>query len=259
METPLYWELSVLAQSIQYNNLSGASSHVGLSQPQLSRIVAKIESHLNVVLLDRGARRKSAWTPMAYNLAEAFQKNIHHLNSDISRLVEGIEPTSLKIGTLEGLIGLASEFSDHLFKLPTVRNIELDVFDIGQLEGLFTKGQLDFIFTFREPGRKKYQFLKKLGYQTMELLGEGHHVGVVSPFELAEKNRRKNTPEFEKVLVSNSLIVRKNWIEAHDGTGFIPSEVRNDRKLKDGDPLVLLIGADHMGAGFWKKSADFRE
>ena len=45
----LNWELSVLNRSVAYNNLSGASQHVGLSQPQLSRIVAKLEDRWNLV------------------------------------------------------------------------------------------------------------------------------------------------------------------------------------------------------------------
>ena len=55
----LAYELSVLVKAVQHKNLSAAAVHVGLSQPQLSRLVAKIEHELNIILLDRTARRKS--------------------------------------------------------------------------------------------------------------------------------------------------------------------------------------------------------
>ena len=58
----LYYELGVLAKAVNFKNLSAAALHVGLSQPQLSRIIAKIEEELKIVLLDRSAKRKSGWT-----------------------------------------------------------------------------------------------------------------------------------------------------------------------------------------------------
>jgi len=66
------WELSVLSRAVAYQNLSGASQHVGLSQPQLSRIIQKLEAQWSVVLLDRSAKRKACWTPAAYKLARVY-------------------------------------------------------------------------------------------------------------------------------------------------------------------------------------------
>ena len=53
----LSWDLAILSRATHYPNLSIASTHVGLSQPQLSRIVAKLEEQYGVQLLDREARR----------------------------------------------------------------------------------------------------------------------------------------------------------------------------------------------------------
>ncbi|MHA0112066.1 LysR family transcriptional regulator, partial [Klebsiella pneumoniae] len=68
------WDLSVLTRATQYANLSIAADHVGISQPQLSRIVAKLEDQLGLILLDRESRRKSAWTPAAHRLADIYSR-----------------------------------------------------------------------------------------------------------------------------------------------------------------------------------------
>ena len=99
----LHWELTVLSKAIAYKNLSGAASPIGLSQPQLSRIVAKIEAELEIVLLDRSARRKSGWTPIAFKLAETYTKFSRSLDSAIHGVTAEREPKYLKAGTLEGL------------------------------------------------------------------------------------------------------------------------------------------------------------
>src|SRR5947209_3185861 len=75
MVTELNYPLSVLAKAVAYRNLSSASLHVGLSQPQLSRLISQIEKELGVELLDRKVKRKSSWTPQAMKLAELFHDN----------------------------------------------------------------------------------------------------------------------------------------------------------------------------------------
>ena len=97
----LHWELSVLSRAVAYSNLSGAAMHVGLSQPQLSRIVAKLEKEFGVMLLDRAARRKSGWTPSAFRLAEVYGTSVRKLEVDIQQAVQDSEPNHLTVGTLE--------------------------------------------------------------------------------------------------------------------------------------------------------------
>ena len=46
-------EFSVLRRAVAYKNLTAASQNIGISQPQLSRIVAKLEQELDVKLLNR--------------------------------------------------------------------------------------------------------------------------------------------------------------------------------------------------------------
>src|SRR5688500_1926000 len=106
----LSWDLAILSRAIAYPNLSGASSHVGLSQPQLSRIVAKLEEQLGLTLLDRETKRKSSWTPAAYRLSEIYTKTFHNFRSEVGKLSDGLEPEHIRVGTLEGLIPLAMSF-----------------------------------------------------------------------------------------------------------------------------------------------------
>ena len=80
----LTYELSVLSKAVMHRNLSLAAVHVGLSQPQLSRLIQKLEGELRVVLLDRASRRKSGWTPVAHELVLAFQRGLSRAVSMIS-------------------------------------------------------------------------------------------------------------------------------------------------------------------------------
>src|SRR5476649_2133312 len=110
----LSWDLSILSRATAYENLSRASAHVGLSQPQLSRIVAKLEESLGLTLLDRESRRKSSWTPAAYRLAEIYQGTVQAFNAEIATLATGLTPRELRIGTLEGLVPTAMAFVKQL-------------------------------------------------------------------------------------------------------------------------------------------------
>ena len=103
----IYYELSVLGKAIHFKNLSAAALHVGLSQPQLSRIIAKIEDELKIVLLDRSAKRKSGWTPVAFQLSVMFEKSSKRLESELAHLSQNQIVAELKIGTLEGLSSFA--------------------------------------------------------------------------------------------------------------------------------------------------------
>src|ERR1700722_16048239 len=113
--THLSYPLSVLAKAVAYRNLSSASLHVGLSQPQLSRLIAKLESELNMELLDRRVKRKSSWTPQAIQLAELFTQNQRRLENSIRSLQTNQRARQVHIGTLEGLSEAAIHLAHLLF------------------------------------------------------------------------------------------------------------------------------------------------
>ena len=201
----LHWQLSVLSKAIHYKNLSGAASHVGLSQPQLSRIISRLESELGVVLLDRTVRRKSGWTPVAYKIAETYFRNSRKLTQDLQQLKSGDQMTQLTIGILEGLIPTATEFCRQLLEQPQLTLIELNVYDLSELEERFEKDELDLVFTCREPGKHKYRYVRSLGYQVITQLSANSPIKVFSQFEYANHvHSRKGAPGLKKTGQNDS-------------------------------------------------------
>jgi hypothetical protein len=253
----LHWELSVLSKAIHYKNLSGASEHVGLSQPQLSRIVSRLEADLNVVLLDRTARRKSGWTPVAFKIAETYFRNSRKLTLDLQQLQTETETTNLHIGTLEGLVPLATEFCQRFFEHGKMQLVELDVFDLSDLEEHFAKDELDLIFTCREPGKHKYKYIRNLGFQVFENIQTSGEMRVMSPFDYSHQMQKRTAAKDERLFLSNSLAVRKLWIEKVGGSGHFPSEVRDKKTGDKTETPVYLIASDMLSPLVWEKTLGF--
>jgi hypothetical protein len=247
-----HWELSVLCRAIAYKNLSGAAANIGISQPQLSRIVSKLELDLKVVLLDRSSRRKSSWTATAFKLAETYSKGSRALETEIQNLVHQAEPTKLSIGTLEGLIPIATAFSRQLIRHTSLKQIELDVHDLSRLEELFLGGDLDLLFISREPGKKKSQNIIQLGYQSVNIANPQSKIEILSSFEFQTKNKRKDQSN-EMVLISNSLEIRKRWIEKLKGSGTLPSKLFKTKADLEKPVPVYLLGSDLISPNLWKK------
>ena len=262
----IHWQLSILSKAIHYKNLSGAASHVGVSQPQLSRIVSRLEEELGVVLLDRTARRKSGWTPIAFKIAETYFRQSRKLAQSLQQLKTDDQPTHLTIGTLEGLIGLASDFCAQALTQPKLQIVELNVYDLSELEENFAKDELDLIFTCREPGRHKYRHVRQLGYQVFDRSTSTEGPKVLSSYEFANHAQSKKAPvktatklpaKTQQLLVSNSLTIRKLWIESHGGSGGIPSDVRR-RKSAESDVPVVLVASDLMSPQVWERLEQIR-
>lgn len=247
---PLYYELGVLAKAVHFKNLSAAALHVGLSQPQLSRIIAKIEDELKVVLLDRSAKRKSGWTPVALNLAEIFEKNNRRMETEIVAISNDQLVAELHIGTLEGMSSLAMKVTKACFEKVGVRKISLDIFDLSELEANFMSGNLDIIFSSKSPGRQKFRHSEEIGYQDFEEIRTNKKFGLFSTFEY-NRLKGKETEGFEHVLISNSLSIKKDWFRTVGGTGKIPSEPRKGR-AKDKEQ-ILMVGSELLSPVLWEK------
>lgn len=246
----LNYELGVLARAVAHKNLSGASGHVGLSQPQLSRIVKRIEEAFSIVLLDRSARRNAAWTPQAHRLAEIYGKKMRALDRELEAFAHEAQTKQVMVGTLEGLIPVALPFVHRLLEAAGVRLVEIDVFDLDRLEALFTQGELDLVFTSRSPGRKKFGYVRDLGFQSLDPQSSNPHFQVMSTFE--HGSRRDHGRPGEKILVSNSLAIRKEWFGRFGGVGTLPSPPRRQRSSKADTEPVLMIGADTLSPTVWK-------
>ena len=246
----LYYELSVLARAVNFKNLSAAALHVGLSQPQLSRIIAKIEDELKIVLLDRTAKRKSGWTSVAFQISEIFEKSIRRLETEMQGISNNQMVAELRIGTLEGLSDFALNTSKDLFEQVGLKKISLDIFDLNELEANFLSGNLDLIFTSKVPGRQKFKYLSELGFQKLEKIDTSKSFSVLSTFEYGRHNK-KELEQFPHIFVSNSLSIRRSWFDKNGGTGHLPTEAKRG-KLKDAEP-VMIIGSELLSPVLWEK------
>ncbi len=250
----LTYELSVLAKAVQHKNLSAAAVHVGLSQPQLSRLIAKIESELQVVLLDRSARRKSGWTSIAHDLSLTFTKGIGRLQTEILSVAQASEATELRIGTLEGLSAIAANFIQQCFESYGIRTAFLDVLDFRDLDSQFLGGNLDLIFTVRSPTKQKILHELEVGYQQMEKITTNKDTLVFSTFEFSGADK-KSLESAQNVLVSNSLAFRSTWLHQIGGTGVLPIDAKKGRGK--GYFSVYLLGSDLISPNLWKKICTF--
>lgn len=246
----LYYEMSVLAKAIHFKNLSAAALHVGLSQPQLSRIIAKIEDELKIVLLDRTAKRKSGWTGVAFQLAEIFEKSSRRLDIELQGISNNQMVAELHIGTLEGLSDFAMNTCLQCFEDVGVKKITLDIFDLNELEANFLSGNLDLIFTSKTPGRQKFKYLSEIGFQKLDKIETSSKFAILSSFEYGRAHK-KEWDETPHLLVSNSLAIRRAWFDRHGGTGHMPTEAKRG-KSKDAE-AVLMIGSELLSPVLWDK------
>jgi hypothetical protein len=253
----LAWELNVLSHAVAFPNLSAASQQIGISQPQLSRIVAKLEKVLAVVLLSREVKRRATWTPIAIELAQTYSRGSRHLESELKRLIEDSPLKRLRMGTLEGLLPVAAEIGHTLISRLELEALELDVYDLNDLEERFLRGDLDLILTMREPGRRKYTFSKTLGYQALEekvRSATGHRVRIQSGYEYQSQSTRKkiDLSDTQASLISNSLSLRRHWIDTYGGSGLFPSPLHARSSGEKLETPVILLGQESLGSRAWK-------
>lgn len=259
----LHWPLSVLGKAIHHKNLSAAANHIGLSQPQLSRLIAKLEEELGVVLLDRTARRKSGWTPVAYRVADLYFRSSRKLQSQLQELQGTDQVQHIHVGTLEGLVPLAVEVCKNLLIETKIPVVELNVYDLSELEERFEKDELDLFLTCREPGKTKHRYVRSLGWQDLTMEGSSRESGlrVMSPFEFAKliqtgkrnaSRREKDETATSRIVVSNSLALRRRFMADLGALGQVPSEVRSRRPGTSTEQPVYMIGHEILPPAVWE-------
>ncbi len=244
----IHYELGILAKCVHFKNLSAAAIHVGLSQPQLSRIISKLESELKIILLDRSAKRKSGWTPLAYDLAKLFEKNSQRLEIELTQLTNKENLSELRIGTLEGLSNIAMDLVKIGFDDMGIKRIVLDIYDMSDLEANFLSGNLDIILTSRVPGKQKFKNLFTIGYQKFEKVETNSDYHVYTPFEF-NKRAKKLKSSAANILISNSLSIKKDWLKNFGGTAEVPTEPRKG-SFSNSEP-VLIIASEVLGPVVW--------
>lgn len=243
--------LDVLRRAIAYRNLSAASSHVGLSQPQLSRIVQRLEQELGMTLLDRSVRRKSAWTVEARQLADIIDQHQRRLEHSIRHLQTSGRTQVVHVGTLEGLVEVAVAYAHEIFERTSVHLIHLDVYDQNELDAKYLAGDLELILTARLPSKGKPKFYKLCGYQSLDWTRTNPRFQVKSSYEFGRTKRKppRGGEGSGKTLVSNSLLTRRTWLEVYGGEGKIPSalQARGPKGMEE----VILLGSDVLDPGVW--------
>lgn len=257
------FELSILRRCVAFKNLTWAAQHVGLSQPQISRIIKKIETHVGFPLLDRSSKRTACWLPEALRLAEIHAQSVQNFERELQSLkVTGI-PTSLKIGLLEGMMISLMSLIENLSRELQLQHIEICVFDLSELEEKFFRSEIDLLFSSQEPGKRKFENSLLIGYQNLDSHNKNDKDKVMSPFEYATRNSSTNTLRKKSVkesvgllpqqkgktaptgrmIISNSLEWRRLWIEKYKGHGYLPSSIH--QKKSDGAIPVIALGADY--------------
>ncbi len=245
----MHWPLTLLSRAINYKNLTHAAANIGISQPQLSRVIGKLEEEFSVVLLDRESKRKSSWTIEAQKLGSLYTNHSKNLQKSIEGLLKDNYPKEIAVGILEGLIEISSEICHKLLNETDLEKISLNVYDLSELQDKFSKGELDIVLTSSISGSKKQTRLVNLGYQTLDYSAhENAELHIMSPYEEATL---KSKPKDVKTLVSNSLATRKFWLGNYRGLGQMPSEI-TDKKASDSVP-VYLIGHEQINVKLWQK------
>lgn len=246
----LYQPLSVLSKAVAYKNLTGASKHIGLSQPQLSRVVKQLEESLNMTLLDSSSPRHSSWTPEARSLADVFRQSKLNLGNAINQIQTDTLPKEIRIGCLEGLLDEAMKLSDSLLKVNHVDKVFVYSHDLNILEAKFISSELDLLLSSRSPKLKKYDYTKRIGFQDFVELGEKKDsTDILSTFEYQILKKPKKD---KKTLITNSLYFKKNFQKNYGGYSLSPGGIVKKPTSKN-FAEVLVIAQDYFNKELWSK------
>jgi hypothetical protein len=245
----LAWELSVLQRAVSFPSLSAASRQIGISQPQLSRILQRIEEDLRLNLLDRRVKRHPRWTEEAHVISQAYREAVAQLEKKI-RAVNS-QPQVLDqmtMATLEGLAPAGLLIVEHLFKNQLARKIQYDILDLKDLTQAFEAGEYDLIISSQRSSRRKYALEKRLGYQILEekLASKAPTIQLQSSTESLLKSSKE--PTSVPTLISNNLMLRKLALAKLPARGIVPSGIyQKSRGTKAGEQDVMLLVRENLG------------
>ena len=170
------------------------------------------------------------------------------LQSDIIAVAQDSEVTELRIGTLEGLAGIATQFVEQCFAKLKIHTIHLDVLEYRDLDSQFLSGNLDLIFTARIPSKQKFKYELEVGYQQIEQISTNKDIHLFGSFEYSALDK-KDLEKIKNVLVSNSLSLRRHWLEEIGGTGMLPVDAKKGRGK--GHFPIFILASDLMSPKLW--------
>ena len=115
------------------------------------------------------------------------------------------------------------------------------------MEAQFNSQNIDIAFTSRIPSKQKLKYVYQIGEQEFLNYNSNKNYEVYSLFEF---NQKKRASKNVKTIVSNSLMVRRKWLETQGGKGQIPGEIKSLRR-KTQTP-VLVIGNELVNDKIWE-------
>lgn len=230
-DTRLVNGVGVLASVVETGNFVRAAEALGLTQPAVSRAVARLETRLGVRLLDRTTRSVSLTDE-----GRQFYERVMPLLADME------EAASLVAGASHAVRGRLRVNIDPYFSrlllaqhyhafLETYPEIELDVVTRGQADDLVADG-IDVAVRFGE--------LSVSSVVARKLL-ETRIVTVASPAYLAKAGRPKHpseTEEHECILYRDPVTGCPFEWEFHRGKEVLPVKAKGRLLLSDAGTLL---------------------
>ncbi|WP_413987982.1 LysR family transcriptional regulator [Labrys okinawensis] len=230
-DTRLVNGVGVLAAVVETGNFVRAAEALGLTQPAVSRAIARLETRLGVRLLDRTTRSVSLTDE-----GRQFYERVIPLLADME------EAASLVAGAAHAVRGRLRVNIDPYFSrlllaqhyhafLDTYPEIELDVVTRGQADDLVADG-VDVAVRFGE--------LSVSSVVARKLL-ETRIVTVASPAYLAKAGRPKHpleTEDHECILYRDPVTGRPFEWEFRRGKEVLPVNARGRLLLSDAGTLL---------------------
>jgi DNA-binding transcriptional LysR family regulator len=230
-DTRLVNGVGVLAAVVETGNFVRAAEALGLTQPAVSRAIARLETRLGVRLLDRTTRSVSLTDE-----GRQFYERVMPLLADME------EAASLVAGASHAVRGRLRVNIDPYFSrlllaqhyhafLETYPEIELDVVTRGQADDLVADG-IDVAVRFGE--------LSVSSVVARKLL-ETRIVTVASPAYLAKAGRPKHPREIEEhecILYRDPVTSRPFEWEFQRGKEVLPVDAKGRLLLSDAGTLL---------------------
>jgi hypothetical protein len=93
-----------------------------------------------------------------------------------------------------------------------------------------------------------------IGYQSLTDQGSGREFTVYSSFEFHSKaasRKASGSAPGQRSIISNSLEVRRRWIEEAGGRGRVPSAIQIKRPSGGESSEVIMLAQDDFSPGLW--------
>ncbi|MDZ4375960.1 MAG: LysR family transcriptional regulator [Phenylobacterium sp.] len=146
-------QLQQIAAVCRHGGFSGAARHLRISQPTLSKSIARLEDRLGVQLFDRttgGAARPTVYGDFLSRRADALVRSVETLEKDFSQFRDG-NSGYLRIGMgpaarealLSGIVGGMAESFPNL-------NLRTGIDAGDRIVDAMVRGQYDVAFVYHE-------------------------------------------------------------------------------------------------------------